>query len=209
MNKYDICILMDILIFIMIYYIFFVPKWSKKGAFELFLKSSFYLYFICVMYFTLILPILIPIPMVNIQLNQIHANFIPYLDIISGHGGAVREIILNIIMFIPFGIMLPFIYRHSFLYTLINSFLFSLCIETTQLLSVRHISSCDVTDLIDNVLGAIIGYVIYLIFHKIIETVLKKLFSNQPIKTFQVSKRFKKVFIAILIIYWFVRTLFI
>lgn len=69
-----------------------------------------------------------------------------------------RDITLNILMFVPFGFLLPIL--HSFFYrpyvTLPLSFLFTICIEITQL--IIKVGAFDVDDIFNNFLGSIIGY---------------------------------------------------
>lgn len=72
-----------------------------------------YIYLIFVAYFTLILPFYIPIPLVNVNYSHLNINLVPFLDIMSGRGNSIAEIILNIFMFIPFGILYPFIYNKN------------------------------------------------------------------------------------------------
>lgn len=76
-------------------------------------------------------------------------------------------------MFVPFGIMFPMIdEKNNFLKTVKWSFIISLVIEVLQpLISVR---SSDITDLITNVFGAVIGYLIYLIFKPVINKIFKR-----------------------------------
>lgn len=68
-----------------------------------------------------------------------------------------RDLFLNILMTIPFGFFLPFLYRgwRKFSLTVAAGALFSLLIECSQLLTNR---ACDIDDLIANTLGAACGY---------------------------------------------------
>lgn len=68
--------------------------------------------------------------------------------------------LLNIVMFIPLGIMVPFIWKKAarFRYILLYGFAFSLLIELSQLLNPR---STDIDDVILNTSGAVIGYLIF------------------------------------------------
>lgn len=68
---------------------------------------------------------------------------------------------LNILLFIPFGLLVPFIWAgldHPFS-IICSGFSFSLLIELTQLLNRRR---TDIDDLILNTLGALIGYAVFL-----------------------------------------------
>ena len=69
--------------------------------------------------------------------------------------------ILNIIMFMPLGFLLPLVwkrYRNIFK-TIIVGAIFSLLIEFSQLFNLR---TTDIDDLIMNILGSFIGYFIWL-----------------------------------------------
>ena len=73
--------------------------------------------------------------------------------------------ILNVLMFVPFGIYMRYYFKLSLKKTILFSFLFSLFIETTQLSGLyfiypRPYRLFDVDDLIINTLGGLIGYTI-------------------------------------------------
>lgn len=71
---------------------------------------------------------------------------------------AWRNIILNIMMFVPMGIMLPLIFKYCkrFWVTYLSGFLFTIVLEVIQLVSSRGIFELD--DIFNNTLGCIIGY---------------------------------------------------
>lgn len=101
----------------------------------------------------------------GIDFNRV--NFVPFNDITLGHFGAKREAILNIILFMPLGFLLPNLKKRGFFKTLFMSFGLSLFIEVSQLLynwsGSLYGRSFDVTDLINNTLGAVLGFICYLI----------------------------------------------
>lgn len=74
----------------------------------------------------------------------------------------------NIFVFIPLGILLPVAFQglKKWYKTAVMVLVFSLCIELIQL--IFKIGSFDVDDLMLNLFGGIIGYIIYKIFSKII-----------------------------------------
>ena len=91
-------------------------------------------------------------------------NLIPFIDVAASRGDFIRQIILNIIMTISFGFLFPLMIKNSKLVkTVLYTFLLSLSIELLQPL-ISGFRSSDITDLITNVLGGIIGYMMYLIF---------------------------------------------
>lgn len=75
-------------------------------------------------------------------------------------GEGMMGIILNAVMFIPFGAFLPMLYEKgaNFKETVLVGFTFSLLIELSQLFN-RRVT--DIDDLIMNTLGTLIGYGIY------------------------------------------------
>ncbi len=91
----------------------------------------------------------------------------------------MHEIVLNIIMMMPFGFLIPLVKKRSIICTAMWAFTFSLSIETIQLLyfwAGGHVSRAfDVTDLITNTLGGIFGYALYLAFRHISQKVLAQL----------------------------------
>ncbi|WP_346846052.1 VanZ family protein [uncultured Rothia sp.] len=75
------------------------------------------------------------------------------------------QIYLNVLLFIPWGIIAGWVYKLTFRATLLSAFGASLLIELTQLTGIWGIYSCryrtfDVDDLITNTLGAVIGWCI-------------------------------------------------
>ncbi|MDE7366603.1 MAG: VanZ family protein, partial [Lachnospiraceae bacterium] len=69
------------------------------------------------------------------------------------------QYVLNIFMFIPFGLLLSCLWKcfSKFHFTLLAGFCFSLGIEILQLLTFRV---TDIDDLITNTLGSVIGYLL-------------------------------------------------
>ena len=77
----------------------------------------------------------------------------------------VLNIIGNVVAFIPFGLFVPVLaksYRH-FITTFLGGTLFSLCIETIQL--VFKVGSFDIDDIMLNVCGIIIGFLLFHLFN--------------------------------------------
>ena len=89
------------------------------------------------------------------------------------------NVVGNVVAFMPFGFLVPVMYREqrkdvvfigkyfrSFLFVTMLGFVFSLCIETVQMLT--KVGCFDVDDLMLNTLGVILGYIIYYICKKMI-----------------------------------------
>ena len=92
-------------------------------------------------------------------------------NVLAGQKGALRQFFGNIIMFMPAGLLMPFVFKKTrcFLWALLGAFLFTLCIESLQLVlcvAGMCLREFDVDDLILNTFGAVLGHFIYrLIFH--------------------------------------------
>lgn len=85
-----------------------------------------------------------------------------------------HDIVLNMLMFMPFGFLLPLSFpKMSHLkYIIIFAVLFFALIETGQLLFSR--GWCEFDDIFNNTVGAIIGYLVYIIYIKIHKKVERK-----------------------------------
>lgn len=165
--------IIDILILIFIYFCCFYKKWKLKGKDALFVRTLMYIYLILLIYVTLMpivtsLPFLFNHPYIPMNLNI-------FDDLINGRGDYFRQIILNIIMTIPFGFLLPIINKKSmFLKTILCTFLLSLCIELLQPL-IDGARSSDITDLITNTIGGAVGYVCFLVLKPVVNKVMMML----------------------------------
>ena len=158
-----------------VYSVFFYRRWRRKSLQELVINSLLYIYLVMVLFVT-IMPYPIPFASSN-NLFMDTANFIPFRDLMMNYDGAVREIILNVIMMMPFGFLFPLIKKKGIFITVGMTFLFSFCIESLQLLGVwwgsLYTRSFDVTDLITNTFGGLFGYLIYIIFKPFMFKILK------------------------------------
>lgn len=87
-------------------------------------------------------------------------RFVKYRDQLSA-GAFALNMIGNVLVTIPFGILLPFLRtkKTGLVRITIDTFLLSLCIETLQL--VTKVGVFDVDDLILNTLGGLVGCLLY------------------------------------------------
>lgn len=112
----------------------------------------------------------------DVKLTDI--NFMPFKTIssVSAQSAAgqsfwtilANESILgNLLLFVPFGFLLPLIWpeKNECVGTIFSGFILSLFIEACQLFVGR---SCDIDDLILNTLGAFAGYLVYALLHLIL-----------------------------------------
>jgi glycopeptide antibiotics resistance protein len=104
----------------------------------------------------------------NIPLNEI--NLIPFYRISKN----VRPYIENIVLFIPFGFLLPCIWKKYEMVwkTVLSGFIFSLMIEFSQLFN-RRVT--DIDDLLMNTLGALIGWIIFKLLQRYLHGFRKKI----------------------------------
>lgn len=158
-----------------VYYWFFYRRWIKKPKSRLLLKTVMYVYIVMVLFVTL-MPFKIPLGVSN-NLFMDTANFTPFRDLILNYRGAEREILLNIVMMMPFGFLYPIITKRGIVRTVTFTFLFSLIIECYQLLGVWwgiNSRSFDITDIITNTFGGLIGFVIFVLFKRVIKSRYKE-----------------------------------
>lgn len=92
-------------------------------------------------------------PIITIDLNNIKGN--------------IMNIIGNIILFVPFGTCLGYLYKkqHRILKVLLTGFLSSLIIEIFQLCLPNRWT--DINDIILNTLGSIFGYLLFLLLNRV------------------------------------------
>ncbi|TAH73840.1 MAG: VanZ family protein [Anaerolineaceae bacterium] len=105
----------------------------------------------------------------NLHLFKEIKRFIKYREQI-GFEGFIVNIFGNVIAFMPYGFLLPLlnkVYR-KFYIIVILSFIFSLVIETAQLL--LKVGVFDVDDILMNSLGGILGYLIFWLIHSIFKS---------------------------------------
>ena len=115
---------------------------SKKGV--------FYCLFSC---YLAVVYVLVGLPTVTYISPEINLNLIPILPMAEDWKNSV----LNVFLFVPLGMMLPFGWQkfRKKQYTVGVAFGISLCIEVLQMLTYR---ATDVNDLITNMMGAYLGY---------------------------------------------------
>lgn len=161
--------LVDIIV-LMIGYVAISKTWKRSSKGKRFLYTMMYIYVSFVIFFTL-MPVLTALPHI-MEHEYIPMKTVFFEDYKLGRENAIIEIILNVIMLIPFGIMLPLLKKEKFIYVFLQTLFFTLSIELIQPL--LHINRCsDITDILTNSLGGIIGYCIYLVFKPILKRMFK------------------------------------
>lgn len=167
--------LIDFAALALLYACFFFGRWKRKGRDALLVNTLMYLYLSAVLYFTL-MPVLTALPFV---LNHPYTpmNLTPFIDVLAGRGDFVRQVVLNVIMTVPFGFLLPLTRKDrtaSFGRTVCLCVLMSLGIELLQPL-INGSRSSDLTDLITNGIGGMLGYGLYAAFRPAAVSVLDRL----------------------------------
>ncbi len=96
----------------------------------------------------------------NFTLFKTIRMYIDYSDRLN----SFENLVGNIVVFIPFGFLLPYVIRwgRNFFVMLLHAFIFVVGIEVFQLFSA--FGAFDVDDILLNCFGAVIGYVFYLGF---------------------------------------------
>lgn len=105
----------------------------------------------------------------RLGLNVSSVNLIPFSD----GNLSIPGYLLNMVLFLPLGFLVPLIFRNKdrLLSILGLGLAFSLLIELSQMLSFR---ATDVDDLIMNTLGAVLGFLIYKVLRKCAGTKLRR-----------------------------------
>ncbi len=162
--------IIDFIVLIILYVFILYKKWKVKGKDVLLVNTTMYIYLSFVLYFTL-MPIITALPFI-FNHPYIPMNLVPFIDVLNGRGDFARQVVLNVVMTIPFGFLLPLVKENTrILKVVLYTFLLSLFIELLQPL-INGVRSSDITDLITNVIGGFIGYLIYLIFKPLTTRVL-------------------------------------
>lgn len=151
-------------VFFCIYFFIIFPLWKERTKANLFVHVIMFVYLLILLTMTVI-----PLPnFISYKGPLVYksVNFIPFRDVFYGYTHAKREVLLNIIMMIPFGFLLPLaIQKQSLMTTLLTSICLSVSIETIQLFTIWFNSVNqrvpDITDVITNTTGGIIGYCFY------------------------------------------------
>lgn len=167
--------LIDIIVIITIYYLFFFKNWKAKGKDVLLVNTIFYVYVSMVIFVTL-MPVIVSLPFV-FNHPYIPMNMKAFDDYFACRAFAVEQIFLNVLLMMPFGFLLPIVKKHNIFSCTLLTFLFSLTIELLQPL-INGFRASDITDLITNTAGGIIGYLLCLVFRPLINAFLDYLKKN-------------------------------
>ena len=123
--------------------------------------TLFYLY-VCMVICVTLMPFQLVLPGANGNALE-EINLEPFRDLKRGYLGAQSGIVLNCIMFLPMGFLLPTLKKRGIIKVFLLSLLASLMIECVQFLYCWGAGrrAADVTDLIMNTAGGVIGYILF------------------------------------------------
>ncbi|NVP17652.1 VanZ family protein [Candidatus Gracilibacteria bacterium] len=178
MLDFEFLYIISIPIYIILLVIFLIKRSKLKN---ILIYTIFYIYITSLLAVTLF-----PIPIAGLKEISTYItdtnNFIPFnsiLDILLNKNLPLiiksKQVIGNIIIFIPLGFLIPFIWKNksNFKKTLSIGIFGTLFIETTQfIISIIlgfNYKVTDIDDIILNTLGFIIGFCIFRLFKKSIE----------------------------------------
>ncbi len=150
----------------------------KKKLIHNGIRIFFYLYVIIIFYFVLLSERYgrgsgYQTSHVNLVLfKEIH-RFWKYRHLLSTEA-VITNLFGNVFAFSPFGFMLPIVTekRKGFIRAVCSTFIFSLIIETSQL--ILKVGVFDVDDLLMNTIGGLIGYVVYRILLEFYQLIKRK-----------------------------------
>ena len=153
-------ILIDLAVLAAVYGIWLLPKWRPLGRRTLTVYTLMYGCLAGIALFTL-MPVLAVLPFC-FDHPYVPMHMAPFEDVILRHGDYVRQIVLNIALFVPFGVLLPLCRscrgrRCSFWRCLLLTLALSVGIEVVQPL-LHAFRSSDITDVITNTTGGVLGY---------------------------------------------------
>lgn len=119
-----------------------------------------FLYLVFVAYLTAVL-CFVGFPNIRYIRFDANVNLIPFV----GMADSLRNTLLNVLLFIPLGFLLPLLWQRyrNMGNAMLFAFFATLTIELSQLFSSR---ATDVDDLITNFVGALFGYLLARIFTK-------------------------------------------
>ena len=139
------------------------------------------LYFVFATYLAAVY-LFVGMPTLQFMRFDLSLTLTPFLPMIADF----KNTILNIVLFVPLGIMLPFLWKKysTLRATLVFGFSMSLAIELLQILTYR---ATDINDLIANTIGVVLGYFVFRLTSCILPSVKKFATSKNEIAVIMLS----------------------
>ena len=140
---------------ILISVLLLIPVFSVLNITRFYSTKKTILYFVFATYLAAVY-LFVGMPTLQFMRFDLSLTLTPFLPMIADF----KNTILNIILFIPLGIMLPFLWKkyNTLRATLIFGFSMSLAIELLQILTYR---ATDINDIIANTFGTVLGYFVF------------------------------------------------
>ena len=159
--------MLNTLIEILISMLILIPVFSVLHKTRFHNVKKTILYFVFATYLAAVY-LFVGMPTLQFMRFELSLTLTPFLPMVADF----KNTILNIILFIPLGIMLPFLWKkyNTLRETLFFGFSMSLAIELLQILTYR---ATDINDLIANTIGAVLGYFVFRIISCIIPPITK------------------------------------
>lgn len=167
--------------FCIVIYVILLRKWKNHKKTVVAADTLMFLYLIAVLFVTL-MPIIASLPYAfshSFSLSDLTRHLTPFNDYLHHYGDAERQIVLNTIMTMPFGFLLPVCSASrgkicGFVKCVLFTAGLSITIEILQPL-IHGTRSADITDVIMNTAGGILGYLIFIILRPITLKLIKYL----------------------------------
>lgn len=156
-------VLLDLLVLVAVYAAWLLPKWRRLGRRPLLVYTLMYGCLAGIVRFTL-MPVLTALPYC-LDHPYIPMHMAPFEDVIHRHGDYVRQIVLNVVLFLPFGVLQPLCdrcrgRRPRFWRCLLLALALSAGVELVQPL-LHVFRRADITDVITNTIGGVLGYALW------------------------------------------------
>lgn len=147
------------------YFLLIKSRWKRLNFSQMLWLSLLYFYVWLILFLTIVPKdfSINPNWKNSIPIKPPYDNLKPYFDLSLNRSGSLTDVILNILMMIPFGFLYSKVKRAGVIDVVFTTFLLSSFIEVTQLLSTRFLvyhRFFDVTDIINNTIGGLIGLII-------------------------------------------------
>lgn len=154
--------------------ILFLKKRHKKSGIFLFFFTLFYIYLFTVLHYTLfqfqsllVLKLILSDLILRGLEAEEHINLIPLLMLSADD---IQTSLLNILLFLPFGVGLPLITSFRMKQVIFTGSLLSIGIEALQFstgyLAGMTFRIADINDVFFNTVGTAVGYIIFITFIK-------------------------------------------
>jgi len=144
-----------------------IPLFSLLNKVRFHSAKHTVLYFILAVYLSAVY-LFVGLPTLQFLRFELSLTLTPFLPMVKDF----KNTLLNIILFVPLGIMLPFLWKKysTLKNTLLFGFVMSLSVELLQVFTYR---ATDINDIIANTLGTVLGYSVFQIMSSFFPSITK------------------------------------